>query len=79
MAGHGLAAFDGMIAAPHQRVGVGVEGALAAEDGGKDPSKVTGDKEELTLMATAIDLILLLVTLGFQALDSSADQSNPEL
>ena len=27
-----------------------------AEDAEKDPSKVTGDKEELTLMATAIDI-----------------------
>ena len=53
--------------------------ALTSSTGDDGASKVLWWVAMACLMATAIDLILLLVTLGFQALDSSTDPSNSEL
>ena len=53
--------------------------ALTAATGDQGASNVLWWVAMVCLMATAIDLILLLVTLGFQALDSTAEQPNSDL
>ena len=53
--------------------------ALTASTGDLAASKVFWWVSMVCLMATAIDLILLLITLGFHALDSSAGPSDSEL
>jgi hypothetical protein len=53
--------------------------ALSASTGDLGASKVLWWVSMICLMATAIDLILLLITLGFHAIDSSAGSSDSEL
>ena len=48
--------------------------ALTTATGDQGASHVLWWVSMVCLMATAVDLILLLVTLGFHALDTSADQ-----
>ena len=53
--------------------------ALTASTGDQGASQVLWWVSMVCLMATAIDLILLIVTLGFHTLGSSADQSKSDL
>ncbi|MCP4812370.1 MAG: hypothetical protein GY888_07670 [Planctomycetaceae bacterium] len=53
--------------------------ALTASTGDLAASKVLWWVSMVCLMATVIDLILLLITLGFHAIDSSAGSSDSEL
>ncbi|MFP6574226.1 MAG: hypothetical protein VB912_03685 [Pirellulaceae bacterium] len=52
--------------------------ALTASTGDQGASHVLWWVSMVCLMATAIDLMLLLVTLGFHALDPSPDQSDSD-
>ena len=52
--------------------------ALTASTGDQGAAHVLWWVSMVCLMATAIDLILLLVTLGFHALDPSPDQSDSD-
>ena len=51
---------------------------ISGSTGDQGASHVLWWVSMVCLMATAIDLILLLVTLGFHALDPSPDQSDSD-
>ena len=52
--------------------------AITAATGDQEASHVLWWVSMVCLMATAIDLILLLITLGFNALETSAEQADSD-